>query len=56
MPEDGEEADDDDHVVEQGDERGHAELHVAEAVGDPEQDPDRADDDEDERLRDQVAS
>ena len=48
--EDGEDPDDDDDVVEQRDERGHAELDVAEPVGDPEQDPDRADEDEDERL------
>ena len=37
--------DDEDHVVEQRDERRDAELHVAEPVGDPEQDPDRADED-----------
>ena len=42
-PEDREDADDHDHVVEQRDERGHAELDVAEPVGDPEQDAERAD-------------
>ena len=46
--------DDDDDVVEQGDERGHAELDVAEAEGDPDQDPDRADDDQQDGLLDQV--
>ena len=49
--EDGEHADDDDHVVEQRDQGGHAELDVAEPVGDPQQDPDRADEDEHEGLR-----
>ena len=34
-PEDRERPDDDDDVVEQRDERGHAELHVAEPVRDP---------------------
>ena len=38
------------------DERRHAELHVAEPVGDPEHDPERADDDEDERLADEVGA
>ena len=56
MPEDGEEADDDDHVVEQGDQRRDAELDVAEPVGDPEHDPDRADEDQDERLADEVGA
>ena len=45
-PEDREDPDDDDHVVEQRDERGHAELHVAEPERDPEQDAERADEDE----------
>ena len=36
---DGEEAEDDDDVVEEGDERGDAQLHVAEAEGDPAEDP-----------------
>ena len=54
--EDREDADDDDHVVEQRDERGDAELDVAEPVGDPEHDPDRADDDQLDRHEDEVAS
>ena len=46
-PEDGERTDDEDDVVEQRDERRDAELHVAEPVGDPQQDGDRADQDQD---------
>ena len=54
VPEHREDPDDDDHVVDERDERGHPELHVLEPVGDPEQDPDRADEDQDQRLVDQV--
>ena len=54
VPEDGERADHDDHVVEQGHDRGHAELHVAEPVRDPAHDADRADDDQQQRLVDEV--
>ena len=34
----------------------HAELDITEAVGDPQEDPDRPDDDQDDRLADQVGA
>jgi len=40
--------------VEQGDQRGHTELHVAEAQGDPAEDAQGANEDQDHRLADQV--
>ena len=48
--------DDDEDVVEQRDEGGDAELDVAEPVRDPEQDAERADEDQQERLADQVGA
>ena len=52
--EDGERADDHDDVVEQRHEGGRPEPEVAEAERHPEQDPDRAEDDEEDRLLGQL--
>jgi hypothetical protein len=54
VPEDREEADDHDDIVDERHERGDAELHVPEPDRDPEEDADRTDEDEDECLCDEV--
>ena len=53
---DGEDADDHDDVVDQRDEGRGAHAEVAEAEGDPDHDADRAEDDQQERLLDQLAA
>ena len=53
---DGEDTDDHDHVVEQSDEGGGAELDALEADTDPSQDADRTDEDEQDRRLDQLAA
>ena len=53
--EDREDAHHHEDVVEQRDKRRGPHPEVAEAVGDPEQDPDRPDEDQDQRLGDQIA-
>ena len=55
-PEDREGADDHDHVVQHRHKRGDAELHVTETERDPQQDADRADEDQHESLLDQVGA
>ena len=49
-----EDAEDDDDVVEQGRQRGHAEPEVAEPDRDPDEDAERAGEDEPDRLADEV--